>query len=531
MRILGMNSTNGHGPCLTIISEKISHSRNHGSIRCWVFKDESGQVLPWMVLLILMILGFAALVVDIGHGIVVQRQLQASTDAAALAAAHALQTSTYAAVAQSYSAALGQKNAYAGISVGTPTVTPLCLATVTSWGNPCTDVATNPNAVSVSETATIPTFFAGVLGIKTMTVSATSTAAKGAKPLPYNIAIVLDTTPSMDYDDYSCGATQLQCATKGVQQLLTGLAPSLDSVSLFTFPNITTDSVSDDYDCSSSSPTVGPYTFPSTTATSLSTMPYTTGTGKNASTAQMTYQVTDYLTDYRTSDSSKSLDTHSQLANAVGVGRGKGKHSGCTGIQTSNENTYYAGAIYAAQSSLMAAQTANKGTQNVIIFLSDGNATAKVTTPGGAFQPGVNDMVSSSSQSTVYATNSGKYPSWVGECGQGVDAAQYAASQGTTVFTIAYGSPASSNSSNCASDRVGGAHQNITPCQAMQQMSSGWTAANPDYSHFYSDYKMTGGDSGCQAAGPLYSVDSLNTIFQSILVNLTAARLIPNGTP
>lgn len=506
--------------------------RKSASPSAW--RDQSGQVLPWVALLMLMFLGMCALVVDIGHAMLVQRQLQASADAAALAAAQTLPNSTWSTVGMSYTSAAGSKNAYFGVSVGTPVIAGKCLTTVTSWGIPCS--ATSPNAVSVTETATIPTFFAEAIGIPTMTLTATSTASKGSKPLPYNVAIILDTTPSMNTKDNNCGGiTQLQCATQGVQQLLLGLAPTLDNVSLFTFPNITTTSVSSDYDCSSSNPTVGPYTFPSATATSLSSMPYTTTTGwgwnQTTTTVQETYQVTGWLNNYRSSNAATSLSTTSYLANAVGVG----VNNSCTGMQTSNENTYYAAAIYAAQASLIAEQIANPGTQNAIIFLSDGNATAKENSPGGSFSPGSNDMATGS-QSTTVATNSGTYPSWVGECGQGVDAAQYAANyttpagkaDGTTFFSIAYGSPTSSNSGNCGSDRSGGAHQNITPCQAMQQMSSGWPG---NTTHFYSDYYAPGGDSGCQASDANNQITSLNNIFQSIVGSLTSSRLIPNNTP
>jgi Flp pilus assembly protein TadG len=504
-----------------------------------VLRDQSGQVLPWAVFLIFLFIGLSAMVVDLGHGILVKRELQASADAAALAAAATLPAANYAQIAQKFSAGTGGKNTYTELSVGTPTITPLCLTTVAAWGYPCT--STSPNAVQVKETAVVPTFFAGIMGLKTMTISATSTASKGSKPKPYNVAIILDTTPSMNTTDTNCknskgqSLTQLQCATVAFQALLQGLDPSLDRISLFTFPNITTTTVGNDFDCTSSNPTVGPYTFPSNTASSLSTMPYsvttTTGYGRNqtttTTTVQETYQIADYSTDYRTSDNATTLNSKSNIANAVGG-------TNCQGIQTSNENTYYAAAIYAAQASLIAEQSlpANKGTQNAIIFLSDGNATAQEQNPGGSFSPGSNDMVSSSSQSTTYATASGSYPSWVDECAQGVAAANYATSMGTTVYTIAYGSPTSSNSSNCGSDvyskYTNSSGTGITPCQAMQQMSTGWSTG--DYSHFFSDYYAPGGSSGCQASGASNTITSLNNIVNAILGSMTGARLIPNNT-
>lgn len=493
--------------------------------------EESGQVIPWVVLLLILFLGMSALTVDIGHAMLVKRQLQVAVDSAALAAAETMPKATYTTVGTNYSASKGNFNAIGGgVTVGAPSIIGKCLTTVAAWGVACS--ATSPNAVLVTESATVPTIFAGVLGIKTMSVSASAMAAKGSKPLPLNVAIILDTTPSMDTYDGNCGATQLQCATQGVQQLLVGLDPSEDRVSLFTFPNINAATASKDYDCTSASPTAEPYTFPSNTATTLSNMPYTTGSGKGANTVQVTYQVTGFLTDYRTSDTATSLNSTSELSAAVGQGASTRKNGGCTGMQTSYENTYYAGALYAAQSALLAEQAANPGTQNVIILLSDGNATGKEYNPGGPASAGSNDFVSGS-QSTTVGTSSGTYPSWVGQCSQGVDAAQYAANytgSNTTVFTISYGSPSTSSSQNCASDRSSSAsHQNITPCQAMQQMSTGWSTG--DYSHFYSDYYAPGGDSGCQAADKNNTITSLNSIFSSILSSLTSARLIPNNTP
>ena len=53
-------------------------------------KDQSGQVLPWMALLMVLFLGMAGLTIDLGRAYVCYRELQASTDAAALAGAYAM---------------------------------------------------------------------------------------------------------------------------------------------------------------------------------------------------------------------------------------------------------------------------------------------------------------------------------------------------------------------------------------------------------------------------------------------------------
>ncbi len=463
-----------------------------------VLGSESGQVLPWAVFLIILFLGMSAFVIDVARAMVVQRKLQVSADAAAMAAAGTMPTAGYLAVGRTYSAADDGLNAYPGISIGTPTVTARCLS---SLEDPCS--ATNPNAVAVTQQATIPTFFAGIFGIKTMTVNARATAARGAKPQPLHISVVVDTTPSMDYTDASCGGkTQMECATEGIQQLLLHLKPSLDTVSLFTFPNIDYNTVSDDTDCSASpNPTVLPYSFPSATATTY------------GPTSGATYQITGFLTNYLGSDSSTSLNTSSALANAVGIGSTSGGHGhghhgsrSCTGMKAADSGTaytYYAGALYAAQGALVAAQ--RTGTQNVIILLSDGNATARKS-----------DM-SAAGQNT-----SGSYPSYYGECGQGVDAAQAIARLGTKVYTVAYGASTRSSGGNCASDNLGGSHRGISPCQAMQQMAS-------DPSYFYSDYTGPAGDAGCTGSGGTPA--DMVGIFDDIAYTLSVAHLIPNNTP
>ena len=502
---------------------------NRKSVTCLkrILGEESGQVLPWVVVVMVVVLGMAALSVDLGRAMVIRRQLQVQADAAALAAAETLPNSTYSSVGQNYSGASGSKNTNGGISVGTPTITSLCLTTVVGWGIPCG--SGNPNAISVTETATIPTLFAQLLGRPSLTLSATSTASKG-RPQPYNVAVVLDTTPSMTTSDSSCNnQTQLQCAVVGIQDLLKGLEPSMDAVSLFTFPNLYTTDVSNEYNCGGSNNlTVPPYTFPYAGATTMTTMPYTTqvitgysGSGRNRTpiygtqTVQATYQIVDYSTDYKSSDAATTLNTSSNLVKAVG-----GK-SGCASMGTGYENTYYAGAIYAAQSSLVAEQASNPKAGNVMILLSDGN-------PGGAFQAGSNDMVTGS-QSTNVATSGGTYASWVGQCSQAVDAAQAASTAGTLVYTIAYGSPTTSSSGNCYSDRNNSvSHPYITPCQTLQDMSTNYTTG--DTTHFFSDYSF-GNDHGCQASGSNSGTTAIADIYALIASQLSGARLIPNGTP
>jgi Flp pilus assembly protein TadG len=467
------------------------------------------------------LLGIAGVVLDLGRAYTGYRQLQSAADAAALAGAQNLKYANASTIAISFSANTGAANAQHSFTSsmmlpGYPKFE--CLNSIKSMGVACI-APNNANAIQVIEQATIPTFFSEVFGIGQMTLTATSTAAVvGARAAPMNIAVVIDTTASMATVDSNCGNTRLNCALNGVQILLGGLSPcspaagtctvsngvaagALDQVSVFTFPNVTVGTVANDYNCSGSNPTIVPYVLPTFNAATYA--PAGAGTG--------TYQVTSFLSDYRTSDTASSLNSTSNLAMTVGAGIKNGRN--CAGMSDpGGDGTYYAGAIYAAQSALMGQFTAEGGAnavpvpQNIMIILSDGEANASAAKMNSA--------------SNAAWNNSGNYPSAIDQCQQAVAAANYAKSKGTTVYAIGYGS----ESSGCTTDSTNatGVNQaNITPCQVMSEMASG-----PSY--FYSDYNQSGSSSTCTSTGT--SVTSLNDIFTAITNDLLLVRLIPNST-
>jgi hypothetical protein len=245
------------------------------------------------------------------------------------------------------------------------------------------------NAIQVIEQATIPTFFSEVFGVGQMTLTATSTAAVvGARATPMNIAIVIDTTASMRTVDLNCGNTRLNCALNGAQILLAGLSPcspaagtcsvsngvatgALDQVSIFTFPPVTVGTIANDYNCGGSDPTIVPYTLPVYNATTYAPSGNSTGT----------YQITNFLSDYRSSDVANSLNTSSYLSMTLGAGTKNGNN--CSGMgDPGGDGTYYAGAIYAAQAALTGQYNTEGGAnalpipQNIMIILSDGEANA-----------------------------------------------------------------------------------------------------------------------------------------------------------
>jgi Flp pilus assembly protein TadG len=520
-------------------------------------KNQRGQSAIVVVLTGAVMMALAATSLDLGHVYYAYQQLVASTNAAALAGAQAMPNTTQATTnVATYSAQTGDLNANPMLQSVVATPTFLCLNTVSGTLNvECQTVsgATGGyNALSVTQTATIPLWFGGLIGMHQMNVTAVSTAAmRGGQNVPWNIAIVLDTTNSMSNTDKSgqCNGTQISCALLGVQALLNDLYPCalgetctsstayVDSVSLYVFPAVTTVTAPNDYTCPSSGsqqdPTIVAYTFPDTSPA------YTTGQAPPSNLLLPSgdeYQVIGYSNNYKTSDTATSLNQAADIVIAAGDS-GKSK---CPGIQApGGEKTFYAQAIYQAQADLATQQTNNPGSKNAMIILSDGNATACATnanTSAGACDDNANLVATegtlngtgtSSTNATGY--ESPIYPSALGECGQAVLAAQFAANSGTTVYTIGYGAE---TSGGCLSDahysssvttNGGNWSKGDQPCQALAAMASAEV-------NFYSDDE-TGSGLGCQATAPSnQNIKKLTAIFTAITDNLSEPRLIPNGT-
>jgi Flp pilus assembly protein TadG len=539
-------------------------------------REESGQSMAVLGFGVFLLLGLAGISIEIGHGYYALELLQASTDSATLAAAEGLPSASAAQTnADLYTAMANQYNRSGILTNVNATVTPICSATVAStvpgvgYGTPCQGAGVGLplyNAVTVTQTAIISTWFGnfGPIHAPLFHLTAIGTAAmKGGAIPPYNIAVVMDTTASMGTNDPSgqCpGKTQEYCALQGFQDLLLAMQPCAvtqvctsgtatpnDSVSLYVFPPILTSSVGADTDCSGGSPSAQKYTVP--------TLP-----------ASTTYQVVSFANGaaYRATDSSATLNYGNSLVNASGAG------TGCTaGLGTpGGAGTYYAQAIYAAQTDLVNAQLARAGSDNIMIILSDGNATA--TAQAGDILPstagslhGGKDTNMNDNGSGTNGDNLSTYPSNLGECGQAVQAAYEVGNLAsknnpgldiTQVYTIGYGSPNSSSNSNCGSDIIAttatsqpspggiwpGATQALevsagiapkSPCAALAAMAN--LNANPGGAgstglpNFYSD-----AGAGCVSNNPYNAkYTSLTQIFQNIVGNLAHPKLIPNGTP
>jgi len=461
---------------------------NNKSIVRGLCHGQRGQSMVIITMALVSLLGVAGIAIDVSHLYAAYEQLQASTQAAALAGASVMPNDTASqatTAATNYSAASGGSNAQANLTNVTMTAQLKCL---TSTGILCSTSPANANAIVVKQQASVPMTFAKLFGVNSVPISATATASsKGGYNGPYNVEIILDTTASMnDTDsDSQCSTTRLSCALAGIRILLNTLSPCpagltscgsatsetptvganvpnpVDEVGLMVFPGLkSTTYVPDDYTCPTKNPTITTY--------------------NNGP----VYQIIALSSDYRASDTASSLNTGSDIVIATGGGS-------CSGVAApGGEGTFFAGVIDAAQAQLVA--DARPNTKNVIIIVSDGDAGA------------------SSSQMAGTVT---KYPA-TQECNQAVASAQKAAAAGTSIYAVAYGAEAS----GCSTDTK----PTITPCETMQQIAS-----SP--SNFFSDYTAKGGTSSCiSAARP---TSNLNQIFTEIGEDLTVARLLPNNTP
>jgi hypothetical protein len=485
-------------------------NQNNDVFRRPAHKYRRGQVLPFLALSMTALLGMGGMVVDFGLVYFHQNELNDATQAAALAGAEAMgqagaTSTTVGTAVTTYSGLSGDDNAYAnmtGVSMVTGYPQLSCLNTLkTVFGIQCIGPS-SANALVVKEQEVLPMLFARLWGTNTVTLTSTATASmRGAPSGPFNVAIIMDSTASMnDTDsDSQCNNTRISCALSGVQVLLNSLAPclpseascgtvtsgmvanSVDRVSLLTFPPVTTGTAADDYGCGAANPTIVPYATP---------FPATS-----------TYQIVNFSSDYRSSDTATTLSSTSNIVKAIG-----GK-SGCAAMQAiGGDGTFYAQAIYAAQAYLVSEHSSFPNSQNVLIMLSDGDANSTCTNSSGG-------VCTAGPMTGAATTGSGAYISTLQQCHQAVTAAAAAASAGTRVYAVAYGAEAS----GCSTDTS----PSITPCQTMQQIAS-----SPG--NFFSDYTATGGSSSCISASQ--PATSLNQIFQVIAGDLTFAKLIPNNT-
>ena len=270
-----------------------------------------------------------------------------------------------------------------------------------------------------------------------------------------NVMFVLDATGSMGDADTGCTVpgvskpTRFQCAMYSMQSVLKVMPTTLDKVGLMIFPGMG----------SQYSPTSHPR------AKQPASVPYLS--------TNIKYQIGTTL-DNTYNNGAGALVTTSPLVQAVGNGTAL---TGCV-TNPGGEGSYSAEVIAKAQAALPAVVT---GTQNVIIFLSDGDFNASKA-----------QLNNQTAKTTA-------------QCDQAIAAAKAATTAGTKVYSVAYGAA----TSGCSS---GDTHN---PCTTMQAIAS-------DSTKFYTT------STTCKINGSANPVTQLPSIFQAITTTLTKPRLVLN---
>ena len=220
--------------------------------------DQRGQVLPWMAMGFVGMIGMGGLTTDVGRAYVVHAELQNYANAAVLAAAglvyNTSSTDNASTEANTYSGSSGDENLNHTLGTVTTTVRTLCLNSLQPSGTTCPATKPPPNAVRVVEKTTMSTLFMRMFGVTTLNVAASATASMQGQSQPWNVAIVLDATGSMSTNDSNCGTniTEFQCALNGIQGMLASTNPCKAGatsctnaaanfhVALFGFPGVST---------------------------------------------------------------------------------------------------------------------------------------------------------------------------------------------------------------------------------------------------------------------------------------------------
>jgi hypothetical protein len=532
------------------------------------FNDQSGQMLALVALSMTVLLGVSGLVIDVGNAYVVRSQLQNSANAAALAAAGYIYNSgsasiTATTVADQYgSTGPSNTNPYASAA---PTVQEVCLNMLMPSGTGCTS-SSAPNAVRVTETASVNTFFGFLFGVPKFSTSVTATASmQGSSAQPWNVAIILDATGSMNFADPNCGAgqTEFTCATNAIQGMLGEVNPCKPGystcatsnanlhIALFSFPGISTSTVANDT-TNCTTPGFMAYTLPTTTGTTYSPLSYSeSGSGGGSggggsSTWTATYEIVPFTSDYYSATASNNLNSSSTLVNAISgcmtpISQPNNQTGGINGAPDNGGVTYFASPIYAAQAALETEQAAYPGTQNAIILLSDGQANI----PAGAddFPSEQNATLASGESGYTSLTGTGLYPDVTDECQQAIMAAQAATAAGTRVYAVSYGAEklgcsytvgttgtegsfGTDNTTVATGANASFTAATITPCITMENIAS-------SLQYFYSDYNQsdagTGPDTNC--IDNSHSVSDLKNILLAVGATFTQPRLLPNNAP
>jgi Flp pilus assembly protein TadG len=420
-----------------------------------LLRDKRGATAVLFGFMAVGLMGTAGLTVDVGQVFVSKKAFNAATQAAALAGANALLANN-ANLTTVTAAVTSWNTAHPPLKVAI-TSTNVAISCDTATANLPTCNGTSSNVAQVTQTGRVTTHFLKAFGFPSLTLTSTASAAKaGGSAIPLNVMFVLDATGSMNDTDSGCTGvpgiakpTRFQCAMYSIQSVLKKMPTSLDKAGLMIFPGLLTQYSPTSHPCASQ-PATTPYYTPN-----------------------IKYQIGTAL-DVTYNTAIDTLNNSSPLIQAVGNYSASPSVTGCVTAK-GGQGSYAAEVLAKAKAALPVVA----GTQNVIIFLSDGdfNASAK-------------ELSNTPNKTTA-------------QCEQAVTAAQAATAAGYTVYAVAYG--ASTN--GCSSGDT------KNPCTTMQSIAS-------DKSRFYTT------SAGCQMPGSPNAVTTLPSAFQSITTTLTKPRLV-----
>jgi Flp pilus assembly protein TadG len=203
-------------------------------------REERGVAAPLIAVCMIVILGVAALAIDLGFAYLQERRLQASVDFALLAGAQKLPDAVSATGdAQSFLNSNWTEN---GNSTN-PSVDSLTTCTFDPT-NPQQQCASNaapcdgsgPCQIHLKASAQVPTFFGKIFGIGNINVSAQGSACGGCdtSTQKYDVMVVLDRSYSMclDANNVYNNCYDLDQAKAGIQALLNFFNPATDRLGL-----------------------------------------------------------------------------------------------------------------------------------------------------------------------------------------------------------------------------------------------------------------------------------------------------------
>jgi hypothetical protein len=472
-------------------------------------REERGQVLPLTALMMVVLVGFAALVVDVGRVYLAQRQLQNAVDSTAVAIAQNM-PDDYAGWCQSagstasvdcaslapappplgYSGITGGRNALFGygVTADPPIITFMCSPGGPGYSNgqclpqgqdkssqdvttPCqpgNSAAPQPvnagcNAVTVSESATVKTTLTGIFGFSKFNLTATGTATAPSQTIaPIDAAVVVDTTGSMGESAGNgvCPSVRnpdkLDCVKAGIQTLLQTLYPCTPG-SACGGNNAPLDKVE-------------LLVFPGLTSTNLrareedcnQNLQNPVGDFKeydddqhkavNPFTSEgYTYTVVPWessFADWNAGQNKFVLNANDPLVKAVQTGN--------CGLEPGG-NTSFSSVLQTAQDSLNT--LGNDGATHAIIFLGDGDANY------GPIYTSPNEPPTSPDRHTP--------------CQQAVNVAQQATAAGTTIYSIGYWQGNGDETQQCLGmTNQSGCRYGMTSAHMTQQFGDGCAEPN-----------------------------------------------------